>query len=688
MQWRGQLPVWAQTHVDLGQVGGVSIFGAPANGTLTLLVDNITATLPPLSDPEQAAMEELQSTELGVGVPTDVWDPATHPCTWGGDHVGLSPSCCLTNDDAGNLQTASISSIDLNLWWHLHRGARDTAAFVGTIPNSIANLSSLRQLHVGPSQISGTIPAGLADLPLHRLVIDNTQQWGEMPAVTHDMQFWVTRSANYISGTVPDSLGSVDSLRTVWMSGMARISGTFPSLCGHESFNLMLARNTHQISGTIHALPHADHGSHAYNNGSSCFIGEGFGNVVLAHNKLSGTINENWACGQNGTSSFTGNTMVAAWNTLLSGTLPTCFVDGATRLALLYFPYNRFTGQIPNLNLSTLMYGMRFEGNDFEQFPDSFPEGLRMFKANDNPRMLASGAEVAQMLSTAPELNDFSVTVDNTLATSIARGGGEIGPLPDIGWTEMKPTLPLDCRFGEPCAFSLELVIGIDYVPLRSMGVDFEIHMTNSPVNLNDQIIEIGHLISNTSEHWSGTFNPAEAGRRRRAQAPATTENAEELSGGEEGNAEGIGSVLTGEIGHLANHLDGLNLNRTLFMTDTDDGWVHAVLPADWFPQTGRYNFRIFGKTNYCQVNESGVMSVLPPGSCATDVRCDCDAHQQTLLEFYDKSLWFVNMHPIVCHDTLATPNAAGSTCQCPPGSAPPSGNPCEKGDSYCECSR
>ena len=119
---------------------------------------------------------------------------------------------------------------------------------------------------------------------------------------------------------------------------MARISGTFPSLCGHESFNVMLARNNHQISGTIHALPHADHGSHAYNNGSSCFIGEGFGNVVLAHNKLSGTINENWACGQNGTSSFTGNTMVAAWNTLLSGTLPTCFVDGATRLALLYFP--------------------------------------------------------------------------------------------------------------------------------------------------------------------------------------------------------------------------------------------------------------------------------------------------------------------------------------------------------------
>ena len=43
-----------------------------------------------------------------------------------------------------------------------------------------------------------------------------------------------------------------------------------------------------------------------------------------------------------------------------------------------YWPYNRFIGKIPDLNRSTLMWAMRFEGNDFQQFPNSLPPDLTL----------------------------------------------------------------------------------------------------------------------------------------------------------------------------------------------------------------------------------------------------------------------------------------------------------------------
>ena len=76
---------------------------------------------------------------------------------------------------------------------------------------------------------------------------------------------------------------------------------------------------------------------------------------------------------------------------------------------------------------------MRFEDNDFSQIT-AFPPDLRMFKASDNPQMLATGSEVADLLKTAPKLYDFSFG-SNTIA-SRTRANGEIA-VPPIGWTEM-----------------------------------------------------------------------------------------------------------------------------------------------------------------------------------------------------------------------------------------------------------
>lgn len=103
MQWRAEIPLneyqaITNTKVDTGQTGGGAIYGAPANGTLRLLVDDITTSIPPLPPHEQAAMEDLRSVERGIGAPQYLWDPNDHPCVWGGEEPGVHPVCCWSND--------------------------------------------------------------------------------------------------------------------------------------------------------------------------------------------------------------------------------------------------------------------------------------------------------------------------------------------------------------------------------------------------------------------------------------------------------------------------------------------------------------------------------------------------------------------------------------------------------------
>ena len=414
-------------------------------------------------------------------------------------------------------------------------------------------------------------------------------------------------------------------------------------------------------------------------------MSEGLGSVVFAHTELGGTISEDFACTNEGSTSFPSSTSLTFWNGRLSGTLPECMFDGAQRLTIAYWSNNRFQGQIPQLHHANHIWALRFEGNDFDSLPKSLPPNLRMFNANNNPRIVASGADVAALFASATYLQDFSVTVDTTLAFMQARAGISNGPLPDIGWTAMHPKLPVDCRFGEQCGFEFTIVVGLDYVPQRSMGIEFEVRMSDSPTDLNDQIISIGHHITNSTGAWSSVVYDQQ-GRRRAQQADEADDLAQQTEQAEDLDEGGIEGMLTGETRHMANHSDSLNLTRKVNMVDSDDGYISVTFPADWFHKTGKHDFRVFGTINYCVANESGKIVSLPSGSCQTDARCDCSAHVPQLIELYDKSLWFVNMHPIRCSDPLATPNAAGSTCQCPPGSAP--NDPCQFDDSHCECIR
>ena len=135
--------------LDMGQVKGYAVWGHPKTGRISLRADQIT--LPPLPAAELAAMLELKSEEGGVGVPDSVWDPADHPCSWGGPYPGLDPSCCL-RDDGDTVISASVTSIDLNMWWNAHRGGRHASNFQGTVPSTIGNLTSLRSFATGSNR--------------------------------------------------------------------------------------------------------------------------------------------------------------------------------------------------------------------------------------------------------------------------------------------------------------------------------------------------------------------------------------------------------------------------------------------------------------------------------------------------------------------------------------------------------
>ena len=100
-------------------------------------------------------------------------------------------------------------------------------------------------------------------LPLNRLAIDSTLQWGELPAVPSTLEVFSMRSIGYVSGTVPDSVGAVDNLKSMWMRGLQRLSGTIPEFCGHIELGYWLTTSIEIVGGALKDVPHPDHASAA-----------------------------------------------------------------------------------------------------------------------------------------------------------------------------------------------------------------------------------------------------------------------------------------------------------------------------------------------------------------------------------------------------------------------------------------
>jgi hypothetical protein len=669
-QWRGGrygFPMYS----DMGQSGGWGMSGSPIVGVLQLLAEDVTGSLPPLAKKEYGAMYDLKKE---LGIPDDIWEgQGSHPCTWGANHPGVNPACCIRDDKAGKMVSASVISVDVNMWWHVHRGSQHSGNFKGTLPESVGNLKSLRVLAIGPSHISGSMPQAITKLPLRRLYLDNTLMIGTFPEpLPKTLQGFIARSTKYLSGTLPASLSAATSIRNVMISGMQSLSGSIMSSCGHEELQILMIRESGSIAGSLPSRPHPQHPSAKL---PGCFQPTALGELIYIDlPQLAGKVTEQWAC-KNNASYFPTTVLFALSESKLEGQLPHCLFKHMTRADTVNIDDNLFTGSIPLMNDSIIIRQVRAANNDFTSFPSAFPPALEQFLADNNPRMNAKGADLAQLLRSAPKLSDFSFMVDNTLRiawTEILQQGA----IPMLVWSQVKPTIPLDCRAGEPCGFELRIVLGIQYRPLRSIGVDFSVRMSPVVDRFDD------HTSSLSSSLFNST-NPQNTTGRRRTQGaitiPIETVEAQVLSNG---SKPIVAQVLKKAWvrSELELHLDTLNM--TLPMTDTDDGSVHARFSTAWFPASGRYQFRMFGRNSKCKGRDTP-----PPGSGLTPNPMNPTPCMEHLIELADKSLWHINIHPIDCISSFAAPDAAGTTCRCRPGHGAPAGQQsCQLGDRECEC--
>jgi hypothetical protein len=160
--------------------------------------------------------------------------------------------------------------------------------------------------------------------------------------------------------------------------------------------------------------------------------------------------------GSKGTAAFkTGIAFMDFSGNRMSGTLPPCMFR---EFGVDYFNLmeNRFSGPLPDLQPLRFLQKASFRGNDFSSFPPAFPVTLKLFNADENPAIFGTGAEVGMLLQSAPDLQDFSVAVDNSMRNAWFATHGE---LPYIVNTVATPRIPLTCYVGEVCGFDLRLLV-------------------------------------------------------------------------------------------------------------------------------------------------------------------------------------------------------------------------------------
>ncbi|HVN76139.1 MAG TPA: fibronectin type III domain-containing protein [Thermoanaerobaculaceae bacterium] len=219
-------------------------------------------------------------------------------------------------------------------------------SLVGSIPVSLANLTSLTHLNLGMTylginRLSGGIPPQLANL--HSLTALNL-------------------GVNLLSGSIPSELGSLTNL--VYLDlGMNQLTGAVPPQLGNLTSLTYLNLGANQLNGTVPS----EIGNLAglvelelYRNELTGPIPQEMGNLtslqrlILYQNQLSGPIPV-WLA------SLTGLREISLWSNQLEGPVPQ-EIGNLTGLMTLELSDNRLTGSIPRglgslTNLEVLWLG-------------------------------------------------------------------------------------------------------------------------------------------------------------------------------------------------------------------------------------------------------------------------------------------------------------------------------------------
>ncbi|XP_057745419.1 receptor kinase-like protein Xa21 [Arachis stenosperma] len=173
--------------------------------------------------------------------------------------------------------------------------------FVGSLPNGIGKLQKLQGLMLSDNKLEGFVPHGLCQLKsLDSLALDSNRFYGPIPSCVSNLsslrQFWI--SSNVLNSTIPSTLWSLSNLLLLDLSSN-NLSGTLPFDMSNLNALTWLYLSRNQLSGSIPSslgnLVHLGDLSLAQNEFEGV-IPESFGRLVslerldLSKNNLSGVI--------------------------------------------------------------------------------------------------------------------------------------------------------------------------------------------------------------------------------------------------------------------------------------------------------------------------------------------------------------------------------------------------------------
>lgn len=123
----------------------------------------------------------------------------------------------------------------------------------GPIPRRLGSLTKLRDLIVWLNELDGEIPGELSEMKsLENLILDFNQLSGEIPPGLSNCTSlnWISLSNNKLTGPIPGELGNLPSLAILKLSNNS-LSGNIPAGLGDCKSLIWLDLNTNSLNGTI-----------------------------------------------------------------------------------------------------------------------------------------------------------------------------------------------------------------------------------------------------------------------------------------------------------------------------------------------------------------------------------------------------------------------------------------------------
>ena len=273
-------------------------------------------------------------------------------------------------------------------------------------------------------------------------------------------------------------------------------------------------RNVARLSGTLPSLAAPDHWAQTQMVPADSLHPRAIG--LLGFEKifsLSGTIPDTAYCNGNNIMK-----LAAICASKISGTVPACLASRLVRASSVYLYKSKYSGTVPDFSNSKFLQILRVERNNFDALPTDFPPSLEQFMASQNPGIDTNGHNLSVLIDSMHNLRDFSFTSDDMVARS-TQFSIQHGTIPDMAWSNVVPTTPLDCRIGEPCTMTLHILIGISFLPMNSIGLNFELRMDPVPTELDEHTLSFREHLFVIEEERERNRNNSVSGRRQLDEA-------------------------------------------------------------------------------------------------------------------------------------------------------------------------